>query len=57
MYISIELKSIVNLIVFNSIILNAYIKINDINGRNGVFRATFKWAIKSISQLHKTLEA
>ena len=42
--ISIELKSIVVLIVFNSIILNAYIKINDINGKIGAFRATFKWA-------------
>jgi hypothetical protein len=45
MYISIELKSIVVLIVFNSIILNAYIKINDINGKTGAFCATFKWAL------------
>ena len=45
MYISIELKSIVVLIVFNSIILNAYIKINDINGKTGAFYATFKWAV------------
>lgn len=45
MYISIELKSIVVLIVFNSIILNAYIKINDINGKIDALRATFKWAV------------
>ena len=44
MYTNIKLKSIVVLIVFNSIILNAYIKINDINGKIGAFRATFKWA-------------
>ena len=44
MYTNIKLKNIVVLIVFNSIILNAYIKINDINGKNGVFCATFKWA-------------
>ena len=47
MYISIELKSIVVLIVFNSIILNAYIKINDINGKIGALCATFKWAINN----------
>ena len=46
MYISIELKSVVILIVFNSIILNAYIKINDINRKIDALRATFKWAIE-----------
>ena len=45
MHISIKLKSAVILIVFNFIILNAYIKINDINGKIGAFCATFKWAI------------
>jgi hypothetical protein len=45
MYVSIELKSIVVLIVFNSMILNAYIKINDINVEIDALRATFKWAI------------
>jgi hypothetical protein len=45
MYISIELKSIISLIVFNFIILNAYIKINDINGKTGAFCAIFNWAI------------
>ena len=44
MYISIKLKSAVVLIVFNFIILNAYIKINDINGKIGALCATFKWA-------------
>ena len=45
--ISIELKSVVDLIVFNSIILNTYIKINDINGKIGALCATFKWALKN----------
>nr|DAE27305.1 MAG TPA: hypothetical protein [virus sp. ct8MV80] len=45
MYTNIKLKSIVVLIVFNSTILNAYIKINDINGKIGALCATFKWAI------------
>ena len=44
MYINIELKSVVVLIVFNSMILNAYIKINDINGKIDALCATFKWA-------------
>ena len=43
--ISTELKSIINLIVFNSIMLNMHIKINDINGKIGALYATFKWAI------------
>ena len=42
---SIKLKSVVVLIVFNSIMLNTYIKINNINGKTGALRATFKWAI------------
>ena len=42
--INIELKSIAVLIVFNSIILNIYIKINDINGKIDELCATFKWA-------------
>ena len=44
--ISIELKSVVDLIIFNSIILNTYIKINDINGKIDTLRATFNWAIE-----------
>jgi hypothetical protein len=47
MYTSIKLKSIVVLIVFNSIMLNAYIKINDINGKIDALCATFKWAFGS----------
>jgi len=47
MYISIELKSIVDLIVFNSIILNIHIKINDINGKIDALRATFNWAFEN----------
>ena len=43
--VSTELKSIINLTVFNSIMLNMYIKINNINRKNRAFRATFKWAI------------
>ena len=43
--ISTELKSIINLTVFNSIMLNMYIKINDINGKIGALCATFKWAV------------
>ena len=46
MHMSIELKNVVDLIVFNSIILNTYIKINDINGKIDALRATFKWALK-----------
>ena len=42
--VSTELKSIINLTVFNSIMLNMYIKINNINRKNRAFRATFKWA-------------
>ena len=51
--ISIELKSVVDLIVFNSIILNTYIKINDINGKIGALCATFKWAILDNTQSNK----
>lgn len=52
--ISTELKSIINLIVFNSIMLNTHIKINDINGKTGAFCATFKWAIgHNVNILHK----
>ena len=47
MHMSIELKSVVDLIVFNSIILNTYIKINDINGKIDALRATFNWAFKN----------
>lgn len=58
MYTNIKLKSLIVLIVFNSIILNTHIKINDINGKTGAFCATFKWAnlsnlrVKSIIEIN-----
>nr|DAG36139.1 MAG TPA: hypothetical protein [Caudoviricetes sp.] len=54
MYTSIKLKSAVVLTVFNFVILNADIKINDINGKIGALCATFKWAIgRNVNILHK----
>ena len=40
-----EMSGAVIVMVFNFIILNAYIKINDINGKTGAFCAIFNWAL------------